>query len=379
MIKQILVLFTSVFLIQPSFAQKAIPKTKPLPAFKGAPFFETTAFNFGQIEEQNGKVATQFKFTNIGKGNLTIRSVETSCGCTVSDWPKEPLKPGAKGIITVEYDPLTRIGEFNKTLTVVSDGDPGIVFLTIKGEVYTETMEVRTMYPLSQGHLRFTNYNLQLRDVSEFEKDSIVFTVYNASKRDLMITKIVTPEHITTKVYQKMLTPGNVTDIIYYFDAAKAADLGPRIDQTFIYTTDDTLAKKLVTLKTNIKQDFRNVSEEQKKYPPVAAFKQNTFDYGEVYYGEIVSHEFVIENKGKSDLRIRKAESTCGCTVSSFSKEPIKKGKTGKIKVTFNAGKLRGVQEKSIVIYTNDPSNQFITLKIKAKVVLPGVDPLTGK
>ena len=371
----ILVLFTNVC----AQAQKTTT-TKPKPTqAKGVIFFDNTSHNFGNVEEQTGKVTTKFFYTNIGKGNLTVKSVETSCGCTVSEWQREPIAQGEKGVITAEFDPANKVGPFSKTLTVNTDGDPAVVYLTISGEVYLEKQEIRNIFPFVQGHLRFTNYNLNLHPILETATDSIVFTVYNASKRDMFITKVVTPEHIRSKVNQKILVPGNTTDITYYFDAAKAHDLGARTDETFVYTTDDTLPKKIVPFKTTILQDFNNVLPAQKLNPPKLLLKEISHDLGEVYMDEVVSYEFEFTNKGKSDLLIRKAAPSCGCTVTSFSKEPIRKNKTGKLKVTFNAKNMRGVQDKSVNVYTNDPANPVITLHIKAKVVIPGVDPISGK
>ena len=371
----ILVLFTNVY----AQAQKTTT-TKPKTAqAKGVIIFDKTAHNFGNVEEQNGKVVTNFFFTNIGKGNLTIKNVETSCGCTVSEWPKEAFAQGERGIITAEFDPINKVGPFSKTLSVITDGEPAVVYLTLNGEVYLEKQEIRNIYPFVQGHLRFTKYNLDLHPILETATDSVVFTVYNVSKRDMFITKVVTPEHIRSKVNQKILVPGNTTDIIYYFDAVKANDLGPRTDETFVYTTDDTLPKKIVPFKTTILQDFNKVTPTQKQNPPKLAIKELSHDLGEVYLDEVVSYEFEFTNKGKSDLLIRKAAPSCGCTVTSFSKEPIKKNKTGKLKVTFNAKDMRGIQDKSVTVYTNDPTNPILTLHIKAKVVIPGLDPISGK
>lgn len=360
------------------FAQNTKP-AKAIRVPKGTPFFENTVYDFGLIEENQGNVRARFTFKNIGRAPLTIKSVESGCGCTVPEWSKEPIAPGQTAFVDAEYDPLNRVGEFAKTLNVHTDGDPETVYLIIKGEVFTEKMEIRTAYPLKQGNMRFTRYDLNLNTIAESKLDSVIFTVYNSSKREMLITNIVTPPHITYKINQKILMPGNTTDIVYYYDATKASDLGPRTDQTFVYTTDDTLSKKLVTVRAYIQQDFSQISEEMKKNPPVTSWKSKVHEFGEVYLGEVVSYEFEVLNKGKTPLLIREAEPSCGCTVTSFTKEPIKKGKSGKVRVTLNAKGLRGHQEKSVNVYTNDPANPITTLKIKAKVVIPGVDPLSGK
>ena len=63
---------------------------------------------------------------------------------------------------------------------------------------------------------------------------------------------------------------------------------------------------------------------------------------------------FTFTNVGQSPLIINQAGASCGCTVPSYTKEPIAPGKTGAIKVTYNGkGKFPGHFKKSITVRTN--------------------------
>src|SRR5689334_4293874 len=70
-----------------------------VPVFK----FEEDTHDFGTITEGE-KVQYAFKFTNVGNGDLVIRSANGSCGCTVPEWPHEPVPPGGKGTINVTFN-----------------------------------------------------------------------------------------------------------------------------------------------------------------------------------------------------------------------------------------------------------------------------------
>lgn len=59
--------------------------------------FEKTSHNFGAFSESNPKVTCTFKFKNTGDGPLVIHQAIASCGCTVPQYPKEPIKPGESG------------------------------------------------------------------------------------------------------------------------------------------------------------------------------------------------------------------------------------------------------------------------------------------
>ncbi|MBA3972466.1 MAG: DUF1573 domain-containing protein, partial [Bacteroidetes bacterium] len=84
--------------------------------------------------EQSSNGDRKFKFTNVGKENLIIQAVQSSCGCLVAKWSKEPIPPGKSGVITAHYD-TQRVGRFEKTLTVFSNADRSSVILKVKGVV----------------------------------------------------------------------------------------------------------------------------------------------------------------------------------------------------------------------------------------------------
>ena len=76
----------------------------------------------------------EFKFKNTGKEPLIIYSATGSCGCTVPTAPKDPIKPGETGVIKVHYD-TKRVGSFEKTVTVSSNGKTPSKTLKIRGTV----------------------------------------------------------------------------------------------------------------------------------------------------------------------------------------------------------------------------------------------------
>lgn len=91
------------------------------------------SYDFG-IVEQGIPVSHAFEFTNEGSDPLLISNVKTSCGCTVSKYPKEPIMPGESEEISVVYN-SARSGKFNKDVTVMSNADQASYVLSISGEV----------------------------------------------------------------------------------------------------------------------------------------------------------------------------------------------------------------------------------------------------
>jgi len=107
------------------------------------------------------------------------------------------------------------------------------------------------------------------------------------------------------------------------------------------------------------------------KKPPKLVFSEETWDFGEVKEGEIVTHIFKFQNKGEGELIIKKIETSCGCTAVLLSRDRLKPGEKGEIKVTFNSRGFEGKVTKYIFVRSNDPKNSYKQLKIIANVLVP--------
>ena len=92
-----------------------------------------TTFDFGQIVK-NSPATAEFEFKNKSMVPLVINSVRPTCGCTVADYPKEPVQPGKSATITVKYNTRS-IGHFSKSIIVKTNASEGETRLIIKGEV----------------------------------------------------------------------------------------------------------------------------------------------------------------------------------------------------------------------------------------------------
>jgi hypothetical protein len=96
--------------------------------------FVTETIDYGTVA-YNSDGKREFVFTNNGNKPLIITNAQGSCGCTVPTYPKEPIAPGAKGVIGVKYD-TSRAGQsFTKTVTLTTNAVVPNKTLTIKGNV----------------------------------------------------------------------------------------------------------------------------------------------------------------------------------------------------------------------------------------------------
>ncbi len=96
--------------------------------------FDTDTYDFGTIN-QGEKVSYDFAFTNRGKTPLIITEASATCGCTVPDYPHEPVKPGEKGVVTVVFNSAGKEGMQNKVVTISSNANPSTTRLYIVGNI----------------------------------------------------------------------------------------------------------------------------------------------------------------------------------------------------------------------------------------------------
>ena len=97
--------------------------------------FTEKAYDFGSLAEGDEAVC-EFKFFNKGNTPLIIKDVSRSCSCIVTNSSAETIPPGGEGVITVEYKTTGRPGTFEKSITVVTNGEPRIVTLLVRGTVF---------------------------------------------------------------------------------------------------------------------------------------------------------------------------------------------------------------------------------------------------
>ncbi|RLD19185.1 MAG: DUF1573 domain-containing protein [Bacteroidetes bacterium] len=113
--KSLITLVFGFFVVFCAFAQEE-QATADGPAIT----FEETSFDFGDIY-QGDKVEHTFKLENTGTQPLIITNVQTTCGCTATEWPREPILPGESASLKVDFNSAGKYGRQNKVISVISN------------------------------------------------------------------------------------------------------------------------------------------------------------------------------------------------------------------------------------------------------------------
>lgn len=331
--------------------------------------FDKVVHDYGKINETDGISSYKFEFTNTGSAPLIINRVNPTCGCTSSNYTKQPVQPGEKGFISAEYNPANRPGPFDKTIRVYSNSvENSNIVLRIKGNVNAKPRSIADDYPSLLGDVRLDNTQFAFMNISNKEKKLKTLNIVNISDKPVKLEMDRVPKYIDIVFEPATLKPGEKGTISATIFGEKTNDLGYVRDRMTLKINGEVNPRNSIASTAVINEDFSHLTPEELANAPKIEFEDTNFDFKTITEGEKIVHEYKFTNKGKTDLIIRKVHASCGCTAVAPPKEAIKPGESSVIKTTFNSrGKLNR-QHKTVRIYSNDPENSITTLVIRGEV-----------
>lgn len=332
--------------------------------------FKTTKYDFGAIKEEEGVVSTSFEFINSGKGPLIIQRVVSSCDCAVVEWPKEPIIPGASGKVKVSFNPVGRIGKFEKLITVYSNAETSTVVLFINGLVRERQKTVDEIYNRVIGNFRFKTVHAALGQIfnNQTKVDTIEF-IYTGSEPVKIGANLSNTPFLRVSFVPVLLKTNERGLLIIAYDANVKNDWGFLVDRFGLTQNEKDISGAMITVSATIEEDFDNLDDTQKAKAPKIDLPSENFDFGEVKEGDLVEKEFDFTNAGKSDLIIRKIKASCGCTTVEPADKVVKPGKSSSFKASVRTNGFSGRIAKTVNVITNDPVNPSITIRITGNVL----------
>jgi len=231
-----------------------------------------------------------------------------------------------------------------------------------------EQQKIEQKYPSRMGNLLFDKNYVVFQNIKSFEIKTETLKVYNDWYKPINFYFKNIPNYISCKAVPSTLKGGEAGVILVSFDAPKRNDFGYVFYRLGIQTTDSLQPMKLFNISANITEDFSKLTPKQIANAPVIVFKTEKYSFPEVTTGTNVTYNFEFSNQGKTDLIIRKAKASCGCTAIQPEKKTLKPGESSKIKVVFNTRGRKGAQHKTVTIISNDPKNFQKILHIQGTV-----------
>ncbi|GIV35656.1 MAG: hypothetical protein KatS3mg032_0035 [Cyclobacteriaceae bacterium] len=191
----------------------------------------------------------------------------------------------------------------------------------------------------------------------------------NAGEKPVTFTgKSETPPWIEVEVQPATVMPEQKGEIKIKYNGLKKELYGFQSDKIIIHTDDDLLPAKEFTLYVTLEDYFVPPSPEEAVRAPQLRFAAYQFDFGAVAGGKTLRRDIVFTNTGKSDLEIRFVQGNCSCIQVSVSKNRLRPDESAVLNIDFNPEDRKGLQNKAVTIYSNDPQNPVQRITFTATV-----------
>lgn len=327
--------------------------------------FQNTEVLLGDILWKNPAKA-DFRFTNSSNKPVRITNVHTDCGCTLATWPQESIAPNQTVVISATYDAQT-LGTFNKRVYVHIDGQDESFVLKLSGRVLSEILDWENDYPFQIGDIRLSTDNIEFDDVNRGEQPEKLIHIYNAGRKNYVPELMHLPKYLSFNTHPSVVRPGKRGTIRLHLNSSEIHSMG--LTQTSIYLSRFPGDKVNKSTEIGVSATLLpqvEYSSFQRLNAPVAVV-DTLIDLGEFGTKKKIRGELLLSNNGYSPLKISTLQVYNPGISVSLSKSTIKPGQSAKLKVTASstADFFRG--SRRILLITNDPNRQKITIGVMMK------------
>ncbi len=327
--------------------------------------FDNTTHDFGSFEEEIGPVTHEFKFFNTGNEPLLITNVRTTCGCTASEYTREPIAPNDSGSVKVTYNPKGRPGRFSKPVYVTTNASEGRETLHIKGVVIgTKSHKITNPYKI--GDLSLRSLHIPLFETAKGHlKEGQVF-VRNEGKRELIPLFKNVPSHISVEMIPPVLHPDEEGLIKIVYNPDEIDDWGFRRDE-FDIGLNNGISNDFntITVSANLLDDFSSLTPQQRQDAGQIELSDDVVDFGIIKGNKVQKKSLLITNNGRSPLSIRKITNGNRTLKTKLKQKTIKPGKSAKLTIETDPSLARtNLLNCRLIIISNDPNKPSIPIRV---------------
>ncbi len=329
--------------------------------------FEQTEWNFGEIQESDGKVSHTFKYRNGGDAPLLFYSVNASCGCTTPTYRKEPLMPGQEADFIITYDPANRPGRFEKYVVIQGNMEGGNVVIKIKGVVEPRPRGIDDDYPifLSNG-IRLSDSQMAAGAVPNTRRHRMSVKFYNTSESAVNIGFTGEIPSWLHPDQAKLAQPGKET--IMSVEVVPDKTMWGHLSSMLKISVDGKVQPIEMYVSADLTEDFSGLSPEQRSKAPYIIVSSYFYSFSDCTCGETLKREFKVMNKGRSTLSIRYVDFNKKNIRADVSDMDIEPGETATLKVEVDSSKPGEIAEV-IRIISNDPVYPVREVRIIANIM----------
>ena len=325
-----------------------------LKAVNGEPVFDTYEWNFGKINETDGKVSHTFTLTNKGKKKLLISKVVPSCSCVTVDYPRNPIKAGDSEELTVSFTPSGAVGHVFRTIEVFNSDNECFGTLEISAEVTPADRSIQERYHHTlTSFLYASQVKIPFGYIYHGEQQTKTIYIANTSDQQMKLETKPTnsPLHIT---HPSILNPGEEGEVLLTYSAPTDPTVFATFNDTvfFIANGQQALNPLITNMLCLAKVEQTQASPAMRTYP----------SYGKLVLKNKKNNVATIDifNDGQSNLLIHYIETPKHVRVNLPKEASV--APNAKVTMELSADSPAPFHIK---LFTNDPNRMVKEIEIK--------------
>ena len=359
MIRLVLVLFSVGFLGFHSYGQQqGLSKL----------VWKVNRIDLGTILQEQGVQSVTFDYTLSQGGAFAIEEIFTDCGCTTTKFSKDSIAVGQSGKVLIDFDPSSSFGFFSKLVLV--KGNKGQVqdSLYVEGIAVPYPSNLERNYPVKLGSLGFRMKKVNMGDVFDNEPKEKFLEFFNYGLRPLekKNLQVKSPDFIKVEQVQELVRSKERGLLKIDYSASLRPELGAVSDQIQINWVNSEAIE--LTILADLFDYFPPISKSDLEIVPQLFLAQKVIDLGEISSNTVRRQTVELSNLGKQDLEIREIQENCSCLVLEYPKNVLLPGEKMELNLVFDPIGRKGIDQRNIYIFTNDPVNPVQLLVLKSRI-----------
>ncbi|NPD81544.1 DUF1573 domain-containing protein [Prevotella sp. PINT] len=327
----------------------------------------TPTYDCGQVLFRT-PVTTKFVLKNKSSKQISIKKVETSCGCTTAIASHAKVAGGKELVVDATYD-AKQLGHFQKEIWIYEEGQKKPLVLTVKGVVVTEVQDFSGSYPYMLGGISTDLNEIEFDDVSKGSQPTLTMHIRNTTGSTIEPVVMHLPDYLEANVSPTRLRPNQAGEITFMLLSSKLRDMG--LTQTSLYLGkqpgDKISTDKELQVSAILTPAFPTKDQAIIANAPQLELSKTVIKKREMHgKPEKLKTDITLKNVGKQELIISALQMfTAGMNVS-LSKSKIAPGETAKLKITVNGNAMKQIKQRPrILMITNDPQQPKVIIEVQ--------------
>lgn len=327
--------------------------------------FDKKVHDFGIVLWKNPVTAT-FMVTNSGDKPLVISNVTTSCGCTVADWTKTPIAPGASGMVKSTFD-AKALGRFQKSVGIYSNASERPIYLSIRGEVTADPKNYTVTHSYQIGAIRLDKESLEFDDANKGDKLEMDLLIANTSSEVYTPVLMHLPPYLTAVAVPEKIGRGKTGKIKITLDTEKLPKYGLTTATVYLsrFMGDKVGEENSIPVSAVLLPDFSRLSQEEILNSPTVELSSTELTFPALGEKEKKTQTVIVKNTGKRTLEINDLQVFNSALGVHLKKRVLKPGASTKLKITAYGKNLKRVKgTPRVLMITNEPNCPKVIIKV---------------